>query len=174
MAAISFYSTAKGYLQGAYLMMNNPLRLAFPNDTTLILSLHLQCGFACELYLKAYLMAKGHTEQELRKQALGHNLLALLHLAKDHGLTSEHAQFLVRHLHDEHVGLGYRYMRDGISYVLAPLPHIFAAFSELDFLVDSESGASVSRGRLPTRNGWTLEEPYIHWRLPNHPSVRPA
>jgi hypothetical protein len=51
--------------------MSNPLRYQVPDDTPFVLSFHMLCGFAAELYLKAFLMHKGYTEDQLRKVPKG-------------------------------------------------------------------------------------------------------
>lgn len=56
------YSTAKGYVQGAYLVVCNRDRLQLPDDSSLVLSVHMLCGFAIELYLKAALAHYGENE----------------------------------------------------------------------------------------------------------------
>jgi hypothetical protein len=171
--AISFYSTAKGYLQGAYLMMSNTARFTeLPDDRPVILAFHMQCGFATELYLKSYLLSKGHTEAGLRGAAVRHDLKALLGLVRNTGIETPDAEYLVDLLHDGHKSFAYRYMDESNSYVLSPPKKVFRAFSTLDYLVDVAIGASASRGLEPTRSGWNLPDPLGYWRLPIHPGVQ--
>jgi hypothetical protein len=44
---------------------------------------------AIELYLKSYLLKKGHSLGELRSRKFGHNLRTLVDTAKSHGLSFE-------------------------------------------------------------------------------------
>lgn len=171
--AISFYSTAKGYIQAAYLMMGNTARWTeMPNDTPIILSFHLQCGFALELYFKSFLLSRGHTEASLRAAAVRHDLDALLALVREAGVESSDAQYLTDLLHEGHKSFTYRYMDGSNSYVLAPPKKMFKAFSNLDFVVNGNIGASASMGSEPTRNTWDLPDPFGYWRLPIHPGVQ--
>ena len=65
------YSVAKGYVQSAYAMMTNPYRLQLPDDITLFMAFHMLCGFAAELYFKAFLAHKGYSDAQLRKPKIG-------------------------------------------------------------------------------------------------------
>lgn len=75
-SALLNYSTARGYIQSAYLIMTNHNRFQVPNDITFVLAYHMLLGFAVELYLKSYLTHTGHNERELRNAAVRHNLSA--------------------------------------------------------------------------------------------------
>jgi hypothetical protein len=68
------YSVAKGYVQSAFAMMTNPYRLQLPDDITLFMAFHMLCGFAAELYFKAFLAHKGYSDAQLRKPKIGHDL----------------------------------------------------------------------------------------------------
>ncbi len=171
--AISFYSIAKGYLQAAYLMMSNTTRFTeLPDDRPVILAFHMQCGFAAELYLKSYLLSKGHTEAELRRAPVRHDLKALLGLVHNTGIESRDAEYLVDLLHDGHKSFAYRYMDENNSYVLSPPKRMFRAFSTLDYLVNVSVGASASKGLEASRSEWNLPDPLGYWRLPIHPGIQ--
>jgi hypothetical protein len=60
-----FYGAAKSYVQAAFVMMSSPDRLSVPNDLTFFYPLHMLWGFATELYLKAYLIHRGASVDEV-------------------------------------------------------------------------------------------------------------
>jgi len=158
------YSTAKSYVQSAYVMMASEHRFAAPEDSTFVLGFHMLAGFAAELYLKAYLAHKGHTEKELKGQGVRHNLKALLALAKADGFSSASAERLVDLLSDNHESFEFRYMKSTSTYTARSLNAVFEDFSHLDNFVDTEVGASASKGRSPG-GLWKLADEKAEWRL---------
>jgi hypothetical protein len=157
------YSTAKGYVQSAFLMMTNPFRYQAADDTSFYLAFHMLCGFATELYLKAFLAHKGH-DKDLKGLQLRHNLKNLHVKATSYGFSDEGAKLLVDHLGDHHASFEFRYMQPTSVYKVIPLATMFHAFSTLDVLVDTAVGASASKGRDP-EGAWSFP-PNMEWRVP--------
>jgi hypothetical protein len=164
--AVRIYSTAKGYIQSTYLIVTHPGRYQVPDDTTFILSYHMLLGFAVELYLKAYLTHTGHAEAKLRSGAVRHNLKKLLELSEADGFSLPAAQKLVDYLSEQHGSFEYRYMKPGSSYFVRSQAEVFAELDELDTYIDSEIGASTSKGKTPSRGGWTVPANRNGWRIP--------
>ncbi|MBN8991876.1 MAG: hypothetical protein J0H42_26850 [Rhizobiales bacterium] len=158
------YSVAKGYVQAAYAMMTNPHRMQLEDDTSLFMAFHMLCGFAAELYLKAFLVKKGYSEAQLRKRELRHDLVQLRALCHSSGLFNTGADQLVDLLAQKHKTFEFRYMKKSSEYRTMDLQLIFLAFSSLDQIVDKIIGASASRGKMP-RGGWTFPDDGP-WRLP--------
>lgn len=164
-AAIRAYSTAKGYVQSTYLIVTSPDRYNVPDDTTFILSYHMLLGFAVELYLKAYLTHTGHAETELRGGPVRHNLKKLLELSEADGFSLSAANKLVDYLGEQHGSFEYRYMKSGSSYRVRSQAEVFAELNELDTYVDSEIGASASKGKVPSSGGWVVPADRNGWRI---------
>lgn len=162
--ALYFYSTAKGYVQSAFLIMNNPDRSQLPDDTSLFLSCHMLFGFAVELYLKAYLRYTGHNKGELKKGCIGHNLKKLLTKSQDNGFCLSAAKNLTEYLGQKHASFEYRYMKSDSKYHYCPLAVIFSDLSELDAYVDRKIGASASTGKEISTRGWNISSD-SEWRL---------
>lgn len=158
------YSVAKGYVQSAYAMLTNPHRLQLQDDISFFMAFHMLCGFAVELYLKAYLLHKGHKERDLRKKEIGHDLLKLRELCLLEGLYHSGADMLVGLLAKHHKEFEYRYMKREVTYWTEDLRTIFSAFSRLDRDVDAVIGASASRG-LKNKGRWDFPADGA-WRLP--------
>ena len=72
--SIIAYSSAKGFVQSAYLIVTNRLRLTTNDDTSFVMSCHLLFGFGLELYLKSYLKASGVNDKILMDYNIRHNL----------------------------------------------------------------------------------------------------
>ncbi len=158
------YSTAKGYVQSAYLLMANPFRISnLPDDTTVYLSFHMLCGFATELYLKAYLMRNEYKESELRKKPFMHDLPVLLDHSKKAGMLNKGVESLVSLLGDKHGSYEFRYLKPESVYPYVDLQRVFAWFSELDNEVDEAVGASASRGKN-AGGGWVFPAEFARWR----------
>lgn len=164
--AITSYGTAKGFCQCAYLVMANPHRLQLPDDRSFVLGFHHLIGFAVELYLKAFLLHQGISEEQLRSKEFGHKMQKLLSTANSSGLTCNSAEVLCTYL-AKHETFEYRYMREDARYDLLSLDKIFHMLSDLDIRVDQEIGASISYGRAPG-GGWTFPEDGKKWRIPNN------
>src|SRR6266550_6829 len=96
------YAVAKGYVQSAYAMMTNPARLQLPDDTTFFMAFHMLCGFAVELYFKAFLAHKGNSDAELRRPHIRHDLRRLLDECGSKGMYDTGADMLVELLADKH------------------------------------------------------------------------
>jgi hypothetical protein len=167
-AAITLYSTAKGYVQAVFAMMISHGRSQLPNDTTLFLPFHNLGGFAVEIYLKAVLAHKGFDENKLK--GLGHDLQKSLALCISEGLSVPGADVLVHLFGPKHKSLEYRYMKPDTAYKAAHLHFVFAAFSSLDIAVDIAIGASSSHGKAPGV-GWVFP-PELDWRLPMETSAK--
>ncbi len=158
------YSVAKGYVQSAYSMMANPHRLQLPDDITLFMAFHMLCGFAVELYFKAFLIHKGYTEAQLRQRDIGHDLVKLRDRCRCEGLYDTGGDLLVDLLAEKHKSFEYRYMKRASEYRTSDVRAIFFAFSCLDRLINTAIGASASRGEAP-RRGWKFPSDGA-WRLP--------
>ncbi|NEW87042.1 hypothetical protein DU475_07170 [Rhodopseudomonas sp. WA056] len=166
-AAEEPYAVAKGYVQSAYAMMSNPCRLQTVDDTSLFMGFHMLCGFAVELYLKAYLLHKGHSEGSLRGRNVRHDLIKLHAMCVSEGLYCSGADMLVGLLAKHHRDFSFRYMQREAIYHAADLCSVFSAFSHLDRAVDSAIGASASRGgRSSGRWDFPMDG---YWRLPGAP-----
>lgn len=163
--AIRTYSTAKGYVQSAYLIVTSPARFQVPDDTTFFLSYHMLLGFAVELYLKAYLTHTGHTEAELRSGPVRHNLKKLLELSEADSFSLFPATKLVDYLHDKHASFEYRYMKPAGLYYFRYQADVFSELNQLDNYVDSAIGASASKGKTPPFDGWVVSDAYNGWRI---------
>jgi hypothetical protein len=122
-------------------------------------------GFAVELYLKSYLTDTGHTEAELRSGAVRHNLKKLLQLSEADGFSLQAATRLVDYLNDQHGSFEYRYVKPGGSYYVRYQSEVFAELDELDAYIDSEIGASASRGRSSSSGGWVVPDDHNGWRI---------
>lgn len=164
------YSVAKGYVQSAYAMMTNPHRLQLSDDISLFMAFHMLCGFATELYLKAFLIHKGHNERDLRKREIGHDLLRLRALCLSEGLHHSGVDMLVGLLAKHHKEFEYRYMKRNVTYWTEDLRAIFSAFSHLDITIDAAIGASASRG-VKGRGRWDFPMDG-GWRLPGITETR--
>lgn len=158
------YSVAKGYVQSAYALMANPHRLQLPDDTTFFMAFHMLCGFAAELYFKAFLAHKGHTESSLKKPDVRHDLGKLQQMCLSEGLNEQGSKLLVDCLGVRHKSFEYRYMKRDATYETVALRDIFFAFSELDAVVDTAIGASSSRGGTPGGK-WVFPNDGA-WRFP--------
>src|SRR5665213_2685390 len=141
------YAVAKGYVQSAFAMMSAPQRLQLPDDTTFFLAFHMLCGFATELYLKAFLAHKGFTEVQLRQPRIRHDLVRLRDMCGSEGLYDTGADTLVELLASKHKSFEYRYMKNASEFRTMHLWAIFSAFSSLDRAVDTAIGASAAKGK---------------------------
>lgn len=163
--AIEMYSTGKGFGQSSFAMMANPDRMNLKDDTSLFLGFHMLFGFSVELYLKSFLQTVGMTEQELRSAALRHDLEALWNEAVAKGFADTSVYPLISYLHAGHKKFEFRYMSSSTKFDLPPdLNVLFDWLSKLDFAVDTASGASVSRGRVPG-GSWVFPLIIAKWRL---------
>jgi hypothetical protein len=158
------YSVAKGYVQSAYAMMTNPYRLQLPDDITLFMAFHMLCGFAAELYFKAFLAHKGYSDAQLRKREIGHDLTWLRDQCRSEGMYDTGADLLVDLLAGKHKNYEFRYMKRASEYRTMDLRHIFSAFSSLDRAVNTAIGASAARGKS-ARGSWKFPSDGP-WRLP--------
>ena len=158
------YGVAKDYVQSAYAIMTNPLRLQLSDDRGLLMGFHMLCGFAVELYLKAFLAHKGYSEEQLKRREIGHDLLRLRELCMSEGLYSSGMDFLAGTFGKHHKNFDYRYLKRETVYWVEDLRIIFSAFSSLNLLVDTAIGASSSRGKKPG-DKWDFPTDRA-WRLP--------
>jgi hypothetical protein len=161
---MTIYSTARGYIQSAYLIMSNPLRFQVPNDAPFYLSYSMLSGFALELYLKAYLLHSGVNEVDLKKPPYGHNVPELARTAQERGLRVEALLSLVSLLGEGHKNLDFRYTALGTRYSAERLDLTFASFGKLDAAVDSAVGASAFFGKAPGP-GWSFPSNGALWRV---------
>lgn len=159
------YAVAKGYVQSSLLIVSSWDRLQATNDTSFILAFHNLVGFAVELYLKSFLLHAGLSEDVLRSRKMGHKLSALLDAAKDNGFPQAGAQQIVDYVGPMHETFEYRYMQQGRSYTLMPLPWIFEKLSDLDNIVDAAVGASMAHNKQPGGR-WDLGDRVSDWRIP--------
>jgi hypothetical protein len=158
------YSVAKGYVQSAFLIVTNPARMTVPDDRSFVLAVSQLFGFAAELYFKGFLIASGVEPRVLRNSIVRHNLAKLHEMSIERGLSLELASWLVEVLGTQHKSHEFRYMTEQSSYTALDLTRAFAAFSELDLIVDAFIGASAAFGLTP-RRGWDLPR-HLAWRLP--------
>lgn len=158
------YSTAKGYVQSAFVLMNSADRYQAPTDLTFFYSFHMLIGFAVELYLKAYLLHAGHSGEKLSRQPFGHDLEALSNAATSAGLTVSGLDQVVMLLADPHGDYTFRYPRPDSSYTVPDLNILFGHLSALDVAVDAVTGASASHGRA-LGGVWHLPPDRAQWRL---------
>lgn len=158
------YSTAKGYLQSAFVLMNSVDRYQTPTDLTFFYSFHILIGFAVELYLKACLLHTGSSGEALSRRPFGHDLEALSNAATSAGLTVHGLDQVVMLLADPHGDYTFRYPRPDGSYKVPDLNILFAHLSALDVAVDGLTGASAFHGRAPG-GVWRLPPDRAQWRL---------
>lgn len=166
--AIVHYSTARGYVQSAFLMLSNPIRLSVRDDTSFILSSHLLFGFATELYLKSFLSCRGVSDADLRSPKLGHNLAALLRRAKEMSFASESAETLVDILGKGHSDFRYRYAGRDVTFPVIGPNNAFEGFRHIDSFVDESVGARASLALPPEQDQGRWELPGLlgYWRIP--------
>ena len=169
--AIANYSTAKGYVQSAFLIATNPARLIINDDRSFVLSYHMLLGFAVELYLKAFLQERCHAHGKLRSAAVRHNLEDLLQMAVADGFDPSKAESLVAYLDVQHGNFEFRYVNRESQYMLRWHRDVFAELDRLDNYVDDVVGASQSMGLQPGEGGWLIANEYNGWRLPRSASV---
>lgn len=158
------YAVAKGYVQSAYAIMSNPHRMQLEDDTSFFMAFHMLCGFALELYFKAFLVKKGYSEEQLKKRDVGHDLARLRDLCNSEGFFNTGADQLVELLAEKHKNFEFRYMKKSSEYRTADLKAVFSAFSSLDQIIDKIICASTSRGKAPGA-GWKFPDDGP-WRLP--------
>ncbi|RWC31567.1 hypothetical protein [Mesorhizobium sp.] len=159
------YSTAKGYVQSAFLLMTNEIRFQAPDDSSFYLSFHMLLGFAMELYLKSFLLQNGYEEKALRAAGVRHDLSKLLEMAEAKGLKERGAVTLVDLLSEHHRSFGFRYTKAESEYPIINLQRVFEAFSSLDLAVDTVIGASVAHGKRP-RGSWDFPNDFRKiWRF---------
>ena len=161
---IASYATAKTYVQSAYALMDSAGRRTLPNDSTVFLPFHLLCGFAIEIYLKAYLTHRQLPAEKLLNFRVRHNLKRLRTMAKTKGLDCSDFNGLVDLLHESHKKHHFRYMPSKKIFKHQPLAVIFSQLSALDVAVDSAIGASKSKGKIP-EPGWHFYAHQTPWRL---------
>ena len=158
------YSVAKGYVQSAFAMMTNPDRLQLPDDRAFFMAFHMLCGFAVELYLKAFLAHKGFTDAQLRHPHIRHDLMRLRDQCRSEGLYDTGVDLLVDLLASKHKSFELRYMKKTSEYQTIDLRAIFSAFSSIDRVVDTAIGASAARGG--SAGGWWKFPSDGQWRFP--------
>jgi len=156
------YSTARGYVQSALLLISNPARFQVADDSSFFPAFHMLCGFAVELYLKSFLEFAGLSERDLIRA--GHNLFALQTLAHEKGLSDPAIVQLVDYLGEKHKSLEFRYMKASGRYDYGDLRLVFSTFSTLDNRVDELIGARASYG-LSSGGEWLLSERQARWRF---------
>ncbi|MGN6209609.1 HEPN domain-containing protein [Asticcacaulis sp.] len=159
--AVKAYSTAKGYMQSAFILATSEHRRGVKEiDSSIFLSYSMLLGFAVELYLKAWLIAQG-------VEAWGHSLEKLHTKALQHQLP-DIASDLVAKL-DHHEKMEFRYMPDEGSYKALNIKQTFYIIDQLDALVDWKCGASALHGkplRAPLENPlWTIPDWAAEWRF---------
>lgn len=87
---IGIYNYANSYRQAALALREAKAPGTHPESPVLFLMNH-----AVELYLKAYLHAKGISERDLSKRPYSHNLIELIWAAKQRGLTPKEETYSV-------------------------------------------------------------------------------
>jgi len=96
--------------------------------------LYLLASHAAELYLKASLLKRGHTESELRASTIRHNLSALATLLQSHVAISETTRITVDRLSNQH---RHHFLRYGVPEgKVALIPHPRALEGMLDELLN--------------------------------------
>ena len=122
------------------------------------------CGFAVELYLKAYLIHVGYKESELRSKHFWATTYRLLAACASKGLFNSAADTLVNFFAERHKDFTFRYMKPDIIYNAISLQIAFSSFSHLDRAIDAFIGASAARGLKPGGR-WDFPSDGA-WRLP--------
>lgn len=141
------YGTAKGYAQTIKMVVLSPA-YSGPQIGFAILPTNMLLGFALELYLKAWLLAKGDASQKVR--AFGHKLDDLFARALHLGLPSvEKLADLVAVIDGPHREFTYRYIDGAVEIDMMTWPVIFPILDQLDMLVDGAVGASALSGLEP-------------------------
>lgn len=107
--AIGLYNTAQSYWQSAEHLKVAKLKVSHPHAPVTFLFCH-----AIELYLKAFLRAKGCTLAELRNW--GHNVAKLVDAATQHGFAlGAAARETLSHIADADVAIEARYIVTGFK-----------------------------------------------------------
>lgn len=123
--AIGLFNTAQSYWQSALHLEAAQVPVSHPHAAVNFLFCH-----AIELYLKAYLRAKGFTLSDLKK--MRHNIAELASVAKTIGLTYQSStEELLSHITHEEVAIESRYLVTSFKNI--PTSEAFdEAASELD------------------------------------------
>jgi hypothetical protein len=83
------------------------------------------------------------------------------------GFCLSAASKLVDYLNEHHSSFEYRYMKSTSSYSLRWQAEVFSELDELDTYVDSEIGASKSKGLIASSGGWIVPSDRNGWRISN-------
>jgi hypothetical protein len=130
------------------MVWNSPERNNKQREYLTLLSLSLLCGFALELYFKAWLLASNRRSNDVK--AYGHKLNALFADAKKEGLPSvTRLDELVDALARGHEDYTFRYLDEGDKITLINWQYGFLPLDILDTIVDDKVGASASYGLTP-------------------------
>lgn len=106
---LGIFNYAESYRDAAYWLKGSQLRSTHPDAPVEFLTNH-----AIELYLKAYLHAKGISEYDLSRFPYGHRLLNLIWEAKKRGLCpTEETYSVVRALDGMNTQITSRYLHTG-------------------------------------------------------------
>jgi hypothetical protein len=107
--AISFFNFAHSYAASALALCKVDVKATHPSSPVSFLFFH-----AIELYLKAYLLRQGLTEETLRKRDYGHNTMSLANAAEDNALILTDAdKEVISHLSGTDNIIASRYIRLG-------------------------------------------------------------
>lgn len=166
MNATLAYMTARSYAQSSFVIVTSEHRNE-KNDATFFLSTHLLIGFALELYLKSFLLAKGLSEEEIKKN-FGHDLEHLYTKSIENGLSRQYDKIIVI-FKLGHSNLSYRYPKEGADYPVNPIDELFFYLSKLDFEINTAAGASVEYGKQPSNSIWAVPPSFREWafKLPS-------
>ena len=150
--AIHRYATARGYVTTLHLIQVGKGALGPEAAETLltstILGMSQLAGFALELYGKSWLLGHGLNAETVRKY--GHNITKIYEDAQGLGLViPDRVVELIEAFVAGHKDFTFRYPEDGVEVKNIVWSAAFAAFAELDTIVDDKVGGSQSFG-LPS------------------------
>ncbi|MEY4248844.1 MAG: hypothetical protein RJA87_477 [Pseudomonadota bacterium] len=160
MNATLAYMTAKGYVHSSFVILTSEHRNE-KSDASFFLSTHLLIGFALELYLKSFLLAKGFAEEKIRKD-FGHDLEHLYSKSIENGLSRKYDKIIVP-FKLGHSNFSYRYPKEDTDYPFIPIDELFGYLSKLDFEIDTTAGASVEYGKEPNNSIWDVPPNFREW-----------
>jgi hypothetical protein len=141
------YGTAKGYAQTIKMVVLSPLH-AGDKVGFAILPTGMLLGFALELYLKGYLLAKGEPSKTVK--AFGHKLAEMFARAAEMDLPEiNQLADLIAVVDGPHREFTYRYIDGSAELDVISWPVVFPIIDQLDIVVDEAVGASATQGLKP-------------------------
>lgn len=136
-AAVAFYTNGQNFRNSAQILENalEADHTGAPKSPLLAIPYYVLISHAAELFLKAALVKRGHTESQLSKFQYGHDLLALLNELQAKGVSvSRESAAVISGLHQQHKEHTLRYMKFMGSSAKVYFPPFQAVNSTLEEL----------------------------------------